>query len=601
MVQDVGGTLPKGLSVEGKAAQHPSPSATSKSAGTLPALLCSAPGLKLHRLPVLKDHPALDSLMLAVSFLMLTVMELFIIIAFYLLMEVHTNKFPNVKVSPDVLTVLRSVQLTCETPPDVTVKQCYFNTQMQTETNVSPSCLLVLTGAEVLLWTDKKSPVSLDITCFYTVNEGGIDKPSSHSPPATVTVLDALQKPIMSIDDSTAQILIACEISLSVDAALTCNLYTEDTALAFKSFSLRRQTGEHCVFYLSHSELFKRTVSSRQLSCDYSLNTEPVERSPRSDVYTIRGLSQAKLTESASVINERETVQLNCKKTEDQKMEIEKCIFNINGRENNMKQNTSCQLSLTGSEIIIWSEEQRSTVNITCFYSVKKSQVLIPSPHSDPVSVRVLISTPSTARAAKMAMTTFLTPSTAHATTMAMKNLRTPTTTAHATLTAVKTYFHPKATIPTNLKKGTTINNPKSTQPAIKTTSKPSVPHTTHILASPKGTWIMVISTGVGLFISGLIGLICLCSSKKRTACPQVNFDSHAIAGDKNGSGTAEAYSLIICVPATSQPTVALVSKQQKEGSAEENENVYHMYCTIPDTAVNSNTGDQVYSLAKMN
>ncbi|CAM4731670.1 unnamed protein product [Leuciscus chuanchicus] len=117
-------------------------------------------------------------------------MELFIFIAFQLLMEVQSYKAPAVKVSPDVLRESSSVKMICETPADVTVKQCYFyRNSEQKNIKVSPSCELDLTGAEVLRWADVKSPASVDIYCFYLITEHRIDKPSSHSPAATVTVL----------------------------------------------------------------------------------------------------------------------------------------------------------------------------------------------------------------------------------------------------------------------------------------------------------------------------------------------------------------------------------------------------------------------------
>ncbi len=90
---------------------------------------------------------------------------------------------------------------------------------------------------------------------------------------------------------------------------------------------------------------------------------------------------------SASVILETDTVELSCENTEDLKMEM--CVFIINGRESNSKLSSSCQLSVTGSQINIWSGGQSSSVRITCFYTVIKGQVSVPSPHSDPVTVTV--------------------------------------------------------------------------------------------------------------------------------------------------------------------------------------------------------------------
>ena len=100
------------------------------------------------------------------------------------------SEAPAVKVSPDVLRESSSVKMICETSADVTVKQCHFyRNSEQKNMKVSPSCELDLTGAEVLRWADVKSPASVDIYCFYTITEHRIDKPSSHSPAATVTVL----------------------------------------------------------------------------------------------------------------------------------------------------------------------------------------------------------------------------------------------------------------------------------------------------------------------------------------------------------------------------------------------------------------------------
>ncbi len=99
------------------------------------------------------------------------------------------------------------------------------------------------------------------------------------------------------------------------------------------------------------------------------------------------GLPRARLTASASVILETDTVKLSCENTEDLKMEM--CVFIINGRESNTKQSSSCQLSLTGSQISIWSGGQSSSVRITCFFNVEKRRVQKSSAHSDPVTVTV--------------------------------------------------------------------------------------------------------------------------------------------------------------------------------------------------------------------
>ncbi|XDV51356.1 hypothetical protein PO909_020242 [Leuciscus waleckii] len=59
---------------------------------------------------------------------------------------------PAVKVSPDVLRESSSVKMICETPADVTVKQCHFyRNSEQKNIKVSPSCELDLTVSWLLV------------------------------------------------------------------------------------------------------------------------------------------------------------------------------------------------------------------------------------------------------------------------------------------------------------------------------------------------------------------------------------------------------------------------------------------------------------------
>ncbi|XP_016123786.1 uncharacterized protein [Sinocyclocheilus grahami] len=317
-------------------------------------------------------------------------MELFIFIVFQLLMEVQSYKSPTVKVSPDVIRESSSVKISCETPADVRVNQCYFITNREEKNvRVSSSCELERTGAEVLRWAGVKSPVSIYINCFYTIHERGINKPSSDSPPATVTVLD---------------------------------------------------------------------------------------------------LPQVKLRASASVILETDTVELSCENTEDLKMEM--CYFYINGEQSNSKVSSSCQLSLTGSQISVWSGGQSSSVRISCFYTVMKGQIKKPSAHSDPVTVTVQIST--------------------------------PTTTEHtSTKTAKKTNLQSKTILSTSTTKETIISMATSTPPGNSrmseyTSATMAVILTSETPSSHRTVWfIVLVFTGVAVILSGLTGLICLCRFAK--------------------------------------------------------------------------------------
>ncbi|XP_052465355.1 serine-rich adhesin for platelets isoform X1 [Carassius gibelio] len=621
-------------------------------------------------------------------------MELFIFIVFQLLTEVQSYKSPTVKVSPDVIRESSSVKISCETPADVRASQCYF-TKNREERNikVSSSCQLELTGAEVLRWAGVKSPESIYINCYYTINERGINKPSSHSPPATVTVLDSLQKPFISVSDNDDQLFISCEIPLSVRVDFICSLYTEDDVLLDHRVSHWSQSGGNlCVFDVSRSELFTQSVNSRQLSCVYSLKTEPEIRSPHSDTYTIsntipitvtitirdtntiRDLPQAKLRASASVILERDTVELSCENTEDLKME--KCYFNINGRESNSKVSSSCQISLTGSQISVWSGGQSSSVRISCFFTVMKGQVQIPSAYSDPVTVTVQVLTSTTTE--HMTTTTATTTSQAvmstseSTTTYSTTNpqsmtilsastteetiISTSTTTEHTTTTTATTtsravistsetttpYSKTNPQSMTITTKETIISMATSTQSALTAVSTAGP---TQRSSQINTLWVIVlVSSGVAVILSGLTGFAGLCwfaSKKRRKQSKKLNEPIQETG--TTGPGPAETYSLITYVPATSQPIAveitskvekdglkhpeshqdstadpkdtrsfitsvnpiyqpsdALIDKKRKLRNTEENENVYHLYSTIPDKPVHSNTEDQVYSLLKM-
>ncbi|XP_067243973.1 uncharacterized protein [Chanodichthys erythropterus] len=224
----------------------------------------------------------------------------------------------------------------------------------------------------------------------------------------------SLQKPFISVNGDGVQINIACEIPDPVRADFTCSLYTEDDLL----HSQRKQSGERlCVFYVTPGELFTRSVN-RQLSCDYSLNTEPEIRSPGSDTITVRG--------------------------------------------------------------------QKS------------------SPHSDPVTVKVQSSTTTT---------------TAQTTTIATARPTTTTSTARTTTTITKA--HPTTT-PT-----TTTTTAQTTTTAM--TSISIVTSTLPDIRSMSGhvSWLSVVLvfTGVGLFLSGLMGFICLFNSSD-DLLTEVNYSS---------------------------------------------------------------------------
>ncbi|XDV51352.1 hypothetical protein PO909_020239 [Leuciscus waleckii] len=332
---------------------------------------------------------------------------------------------------------------------------------------------------------------------------------------------------------------------------------------------------------------------------------------------------------------------------------VNQCHFYINTEENNTKASWKCELDLTGAEVLRWADvKSPASVDIYCFYEWGNNK----SSHSPAVTVKVLVSTTATAaHTTTPAMTTSLTVRSTSETTTYSKSVDLHSKTNLPTNTTKETiFFTANSTLPgnrnmsehvsaaTSTQKTSPTNTETSTMAAISTTETPastrtvvsSVHTSTAHSKDPPATkytdkwFIVLVSTGVGVILTGFI---CLCwfSSKKRR---KHNEPSQGIG--MSCSGPAEMYSLITSVPATSQPisvglehpeshqdstpdptatdsfimsensiyqpSDVLVNTQQKEGNTEENENVYHLYCTIPDKPVHSNAGDQVYSLVKM-
>nr|XP_055040671.1 uncharacterized protein LOC129427910 isoform X2 [Misgurnus anguillicaudatus] len=368
-------------------------------------------------------------------------------------------------------------------------------------------------------------------------------------------------------------------------------------------------------------------------------------RSPRSDVYTVRGFPQAKLSVSSSVIMDRDTVQLNCSNSENQKMD--ECYFIIDGREN--KQSRSCQLSLTGSDIIKWSGGQRSSFIITCYYTLYISQEdTMPSPHSDPVTVHILTSTTTVGTTTTVMKTLSATVTKTQPTAVSTvkpthKDVKKDTKSVLTVKPTHKDVEKDTKAWATSKAKVSSSTTTVGTTTTIMVTSDPQ--STDNSGATPKAKekrMLLIMLLAVACSVIVLTGLICLCgcACKKRSKRQRT-------AGDTRASGPADIYSLITSVPDTSQPTglkqpqsqtkpetyslITLTSQpsdlkqpqshqqtkpetyslitstvqpsdvldntRYKKGHTEKDENVYHVYCTVPDKP-KAVAKDQTYSLA---
>ncbi|XP_036416103.1 uncharacterized protein LOC118800062 isoform X2 [Colossoma macropomum] len=225
-------------------------------------------------------------------------MALFILISFHLILQVQLQNVPQpeLSVSPAVLTQRGSVQLDCKTLY-AGVSQCYFYPERdKTNLKHSPSCQLSLTGSELTRWTGRsyRSPQSVNITCYYTVDEFRTQAESPHSLPAPVTVLVLDKKPTVTVshDDQRHEFTLVCEISLSLSADVGCDFYIGDEKLRWLMSQRTRSGSLACSLTLHKDFLFSRMKSakSREVSCDYSLNSDQTVHSPLSDSYSLTQL-----------------------------------------------------------------------------------------------------------------------------------------------------------------------------------------------------------------------------------------------------------------------------------------------------------------------
>ncbi|KAI7794752.1 hypothetical protein IRJ41_000109 [Triplophysa rosa] len=100
-----------------------------------------------------------------------------------------------------------------------------------------------------------------------------------------------------------------------------------------------------------------------------------------------QGLPQAKLTVFPASVTDGE-LRLVCEGFDNRT--VSECLFYPSGQENFTTPSVSCELSLTGSELITWSgDEESSYVNTVCYYAVSELGKYITSDHSDEVPVRV--------------------------------------------------------------------------------------------------------------------------------------------------------------------------------------------------------------------
>ncbi|KAL6464296.1 hypothetical protein MHYP_G00266130 [Metynnis hypsauchen] len=183
-----------------------------------------------------------------------------------------------------------SVQLNC-TPPYAGLSQCYFYPEGHESNLKFPSCQLSLTGAELTTWAGRSysSLQPINVICYYSVKISDRQRLSPHSLPAPVIILD--KKPTMTVshDERRQEFRLVCEVSLSVGADVGCDFYLGDEKIKWM-MSQRTRSGSLACNFTAHKDfLWSRMKSekSREVSCDYSLNSDQTVHSPLSDSHSL--------------------------------------------------------------------------------------------------------------------------------------------------------------------------------------------------------------------------------------------------------------------------------------------------------------------------
>ncbi|XP_042072587.1 uncharacterized protein LOC106632655 [Haplochromis burtoni] len=278
--------------------------------------------------------------------------------------NINNLRPPKLTVSPLMITETDSVTLNCQNP--LPVSQCYFIISGD-KTAKTASCLQTLTGSEFLSWTRQRSPVTVELTCYYLYI---YKSPLSNMSPVTIQIPWPeinVHPPLITETDS---VTLSCQTPSSVSVS-QCDFYIASQKLS---------KGSSCVQTLTGTELLKIAQNSLpaevEVRCSYTLQTYTFKRtSPDSEPSTINiiDLHPPKLTVSPLMITETESVTVNCQTPSS--VPVSQCYFIISGDKTDKA--APCLQTLTGSEFLSWTRQSSPvTLEMTCYYlNIQKSPV----------------------------------------------------------------------------------------------------------------------------------------------------------------------------------------------------------------------------------
>ncbi|XP_032369983.1 uncharacterized protein LOC116688230 [Etheostoma spectabile] len=183
-----------------------------------------------------------------------------------------------------MITETDSVTLNCQTPPSVTVSQCYFYTLSGGIVRVFP-CLQKLTGIELLKMAYKNSPVEVEVKCYYTVKVGELNSQSPDSDTSSITILTLLP-PKLTVNPpmitETDSVTLNCQTPPSVTVS-QCYFYTLRGGIVRVFSCLQKLTGIELL-----KMAYKNSPDEVEVKCYYTVKVgELKSQSPDSDTSAI--------------------------------------------------------------------------------------------------------------------------------------------------------------------------------------------------------------------------------------------------------------------------------------------------------------------------
>ncbi|KAM7422629.1 hypothetical protein PAMA_010595 [Pampus argenteus] len=296
---------------------------------------------------------------------------------------------PELTVTPPVITEHESVTLKCETRTSMFVTECYFFNTLSGKpiSPLSSTCQLTLTGTELLM-TYEKSSAEVKVKCYYTVKTGDLKEFSTFSNTFSVTIQMTLLQPELTV---TPPVITEHE-SVTLNCQTGTSMFVTECYF-FNTLSGKRVSpvSSSCQLTLTGTELLmtnEKSSAEVKVKCYYTVKTGDLKDfSPFSDSVTIQMIPlQPELTVTPLVITEHESVTLNCQTRTS--MFVTECYFihTLSGKLVSPL-NSSCQLTLTGTELLMTNETSSAEVKVKCYYTVKNGDSKSPSPHSASSSV----------------------------------------------------------------------------------------------------------------------------------------------------------------------------------------------------------------------